>query len=335
MVSQRTARLSGIALIVLPILAVALARAMTFSDWAAANALVAALLFTWIVADSLVLATMARAPDHRPGAFAVTGMLAVAALIILTGAGGTVREAIFAMPPLVGAAMLTIALFVVWSALRFLHALKHGDGLEQAAIRALPGSAAAAIRFAIIESRVMRLALFGWRRDQDIPAGAEGFSYHRYLMPMVWVVLVLQGIELAAMHVLLRQWSPVVAWIWFGLGVAGGLWTVGLTQGFRIYPVLLAPDGVRVRSSILFDVLIPYDAIAGLVSGFGGEQVKANDTLNQAVLSWPNVMLALKQPVDIRPLIGRERQVNAVAMRIDESGAFVAALAKRVPTVQL
>ncbi|QPC98844.1 hypothetical protein [Qipengyuania soli] len=326
---QLPARLTGLAPIVLPLAVVALARAMTFTDWAVANTFWAALLFAWLVTDSLMLGTIAKAKDRRPGLHASLGALAIAAVVVLAGAAGPVRSTIHALPPLVAAAALTIALFLGWSALRFLAAVRQGQPIDAAAMEALPESMAPVVRFASAESRVMRLALFGWRRAQDIPAGAVGFSYHCYLLPMIWTLLVLQGIELAVMHFLLLQWNPTVAWIWFALGMAGGLWIMGLAQSFRIYPVLLTEEGLRVRSGIMIDVLVPYAAIGAQVSGFAREQVKDGGTFNQAVLSWPNVMLALDHPLRVKPLIGRAREVSAVAMRIDDSAAFNEALAAR------
>ena len=328
---QLPARLIRLAPIVLPLLAIALARAMTFTDWAAANAVLAALLFAWIVADSLLLATIAKAEDRKPGLRAMLGAGAAASVIVLVGAAAPVREAIHAMPPLLTAALLTLALYVAWSGALIARALAGGASVEDAAAIVLPPKL---VRFTSAESRIMRLALWGWRRGQDIPAGAEGFSYHRFLLPMIYVFLALQAIELAVMHFLLMQWNATVAWIWFALGVAGGLWIVGLAQGFRIHPVLLTEQGLRVRSGVIVDLLVPYNAIAGVVPSFGAEQVKAADTLNHAVLSWPNAMLELDRDLTVRPLIGAEQQVRRIALRIDESAAFLGALEDRVPQLR-
>ena len=66
---------------------------MTFTDWAAANVVLAALLFAWIVADSLLLATIAKAKDRKPGLRAMLGAGAAASVIVLVGAAAPVREA--------------------------------------------------------------------------------------------------------------------------------------------------------------------------------------------------------------------------------------------------
>ncbi|KWV94969.1 hypothetical protein [Erythrobacter sp. AP23] len=324
---QLSARLTGLAPIVLPILAIALARAMTHTDWAAANAVLAALLFAWIVADSLLLATIAKAEKRRPGARAMLGAAALASIIIVAGAAEPVRAAILSMPPLLAAAALTVTLFAIWSGAVFVRALAAGASREEAAALVFPPRL---VRFMSAEARIMRLALLGWRCGQDIPQGAQAFDYHRFLLPMIYVFLALQAIELAVMHFLLMQWNATVAWIWFGLGIASGLWIIGLAQGFRLHPVLLTDEGLRVRSGIMVDVLVPYAAIAGVVPSVDAEQVKAKDTLNHAVLSWPNVMLELDQPIIVRPLIGAERKIVRIALRIDDSAAFLAALEERL-----
>lgn len=317
------ARVIRFAPIVLPIFAIALARAMTHSAWAAAHAWLAALLFAWMVADSLILSTIAKAPDRRPGAYAVLGAAATASGIVLLGAAPPVRAAIFAMPPLLAAAGLTLAVFVLWSLGRVTARLVRGASLEQAAAAVLPP---ALVRFVALETRVMRLALFGWRRAQDVPEGAQAFDYHRYLLPLLYALLVLQAIELGVTHLLLWHWSPTAAWIALAASVGGLLWLIGLAQGFRIHPVLLTDAGLRVRSGVLLDVTVPYAGLRGPVTDFDAAQVKARDTLNQALLSWPNVMLDLAEPLTLRPAIGGERQVRRIALRIDDSAAFLAAL---------
>ncbi|MDP4573934.1 hypothetical protein Q9K02_02120 [Qipengyuania sp. G39] len=328
---QLPARLIRLAPIVLPLLAIAFARAMTFTDWAAANAALAALLFAWIVAESLLLATIAKAEDRKPGLRAMLGAGAAASVVVLVGAAAPVREAIHGMPPLLAAAALTLALFVAWSGALIVHTLSGGASVEEAAAIVLPPKL---VRFISAESRIMRLALCGWWRAQDVPAGAQGFSYHRFLLPMIYVFLALQAIELAMVHFLLMQWNATVAWIWFGLGIAGGLWIVGLAQGFRIHPVLLTEHGLRVRSGAMVDLLVPYDAIACIVPSFGAEHVKAADTFDHAMLSWPNAMLELDRELTVRPLLGAEQRVRRIALRIDESAAFLGALEDRVPQLR-
>ena len=198
------ARLIRFAPIVLPLLAIVLARAMTHSEWAAANAGLATLLFGWIVADSLLLATIAKAKDRRPGLRSMVGAAALASLVIIVGAGAPVRAAILALPPVMAALLLTIVLFVGWNLWEVAKASLAGASRQEAAMMVLPETL---VRFMALESRITRLALLGWRRPQDVPVGTLAFSYHRFLLPMIYVFFALQVIELAVMHFLLMQWN--------------------------------------------------------------------------------------------------------------------------------
>jgi hypothetical protein len=89
-----------------------------------------------------------------------------------------------------------------------------------------------------------------------------------------------------------------------------------------------------VRSGVMIDLLVPYQAIAGIVPSFGAEQVKAPGTLNHAVLSWPSAMLELDRELTVCPLLGVEQQVRRIALRIDDSAAFLDALEDRVPQLR-
>lgn len=324
---QLSARLTGLAPIILPIIAIALARAMTHTDWAAANVGLAALLFGWIVADSLLLATIAKAENKRPGLRALLGAAALASLVIMVGAAAPVRAQILAMPPVVAAFALTLGLFLAWSGVIIFQAIASGANKTEAAKLVMP---ARLVDFMALESQIMRFALLGWWRDQDVPQGAQAFDYHRFLLPMIYAFLVLQVIELVVMHFLLMQWNMTVAWIWFALGVAGVLWIIGLAQGFRIHPLLLTDEGLRVRSGLMVDVLVPFDGIAGFVTSLSAERVNSSGTLNQAVLSWPNVMIDLERPIRVEPMIGAARSVETIALRVDDSAAFTATLGQRI-----
>jgi len=324
---QRTARLTGLAPVILPALAILAARGMTYTDWAAANAALAALLFAWVVADSLVLATIAKAPDQRPAVRVVLGAAALAGVIIVIGAAEPVRMVIVSWPPVLAAIALTVGLYALWTAAVVIRARSAGASPEAAAELALPPKL---VRFLSLELRIMHLALLGWRRGQDIPVGAQAFGHPRSIFPMIDVFLGLQLIELAVMHVLLLQWSAIAAWIWSALGAAGALWAMGLAQAFRIHPVLLTDEGLRVRSGILVDAQVPYGEIARVVPSVASEQVTARDTLNHGLLAWPNIMLELHRPIAIKPLIGAPREVVRIALRIDDSAEFLAALNRRI-----
>lgn len=303
---------------------------MTHSDWAAANASLAALLFAWLVADTLGLLVLAKAPRDRHGLRALLGALTLASLVILVGASAPVRAALLAMPPLLVAMAAISALWLGWSAARFVAARRDGADLEAGFATILPPRLMHAMAR---EAAAMRLALFGWGLAPDVPEGASAHAYHRYLAPLLWVFLALQAIELAVVHLLLVQWQPTLAWVLFGVSIAGMLWFVALIKSIRLRPVLLTAEGVAVRGGLLVDLRVPFDAIARVGERFDPALLKDAATVNCAVLSEPNVTLTLARPLPMRGLLGGEKRVDRVALRLDEPEAFLAELRERAPSV--
>ncbi|WP_265561721.1 hypothetical protein [Sphingomicrobium arenosum] len=326
METQRLARAHPALFILLPILVVGGARALTFTDWAAANATIAALLFAWVVADTLGLVMLAKAPRSREGLRWLLGGLTLASLVILAGAAAPVRAAVLSMPPLLAAMGLVASLWLGWSAGLFGMALKQGASFEGAFATILPPRL---VHMMAKESAAMRLALFGWRLKPDVPARASAHRYDRYLAPMLWVFLGLQVIELGVMHLLLVHWNPTVAWIMFGLSMAGILWFVALIKSIRLKPVLLGDAGIAVRSGMVIDLLVPYDAIAAVGERFDADLLKDKTTVNCAILSEPNVTLTLSRAVSMTGFLGGEKRVERVALRLDEPEAFHAMLEAR------
>ena len=100
---------------ILPPLVVAGSLALIGTGWAAANPVVAAILFCWIVADALALATIAKHETMRPGPKAMLGAFAAASFVVLVGSRGPVRDAIMAMPAVPAALVLTIMAYLGWS----------------------------------------------------------------------------------------------------------------------------------------------------------------------------------------------------------------------------
>lgn len=326
MSTEHAARVRTFAPIVLPLLAIAAARSASYSDWAAANATLAALLLLWIAADSLALGVLAKAADNRPGLYPMLGAIAVGCIVATVGAAPPVREALLAMEPLVAAMALTVAAFLLWSAARFVGAWRNAGSLEAAYEAVFP---APLVRFARIESRMMRIGLLSWNAAPDVPAGARAFSYHRYLTPMLATFVALQLIELAVVHFLVSLWNETVALVLLALSVWGTIWLVALMKSFRLYPVLMDSRGIRVRSGALVDVDVPFAAIAGTAPMFDRDTLDAKDTLNTAILSSPNVCLDLAHPIAIPTFFGGSREIRRVAMRLEDSAGFLALFGER------
>lgn len=311
---------------ILPVLAIGLARTLTYTDWAAANASLAALLFAWLVADALALATIAKAPRFRPGLKPIMGALAIGSVVAMVGAAAPVRSALLQMPPLLAAMGATIAIYFAWSFIGAVREWAASRSLEAAASHFLP---ARLVKMLFAELRMMHLAVFRWNAPVDVPQGAQAFFYHRYLTPMIATLLALQVIELVVVHFLVSLWSETAAFILLALSLAGVLWLIALLKSFRIMPVLLDEDGLRVRSGAVVDAWIPRAAIAGPVACFDADTLKKKSTLNTAILSSPNICLTLSRPVEVPTFFGGKKSIERIAMRLEEPVRFLDALDQR------
>jgi hypothetical protein len=291
------------------------------------NTDLAAGLYAWIVADALLLALILKTPGHKPALFQVVGVVSLASMIIFFGASVPLQQVYLALPQVLVAAGATIAVFVSWSAFRVFSTWRKTGALAAGMERVLPSQL---VRSAISECRVLRLGLFQWNLPVDVPEGARAFAYHTYLTPMIATLLALQLIELSVVHFLVMLWNPLIAWIMLALSLWGVIWTLALLKGFRIKPVLITADTVRVRSGMIYDFDVPIECIVDAQTGFSSEELAEKQVLNLAILSSPNVSLRLAEPITIGTFLKREKQISGVALRLDESAEFMAELfAKR------
>jgi hypothetical protein len=130
--------------------------------------------------------------------------------------------------------------------------------------------------------------------------------------------------ETIAAHVLLSMWSARAAWVLTALSVYTLLWLAAAFQAARLRPVVVSEDQLLVRSSLLWTVEVPRDAI---------ECVRAVDdaprdkrVLRAALGTSPVLLVTLKRPVRARGPFGTHRTVDAIALYVDEPARLRAAL---------
>lgn len=150
----------------------------------------------------------------------------------------------------------------------------------------------------------------------------QAFFYHRAIAPMLWVFVALASVELVVVHLFLSHWVPTAALILSALTLASVAWLVRAILRFPRLPVLLAPDALVMRVGTLKALTIPLTDVAGLRDAWDAEALRSRDVLNLALIAYPNVVIDLRRPH------GRRRPVMAIAHRLDDPTAFVAALAQ-------
>ncbi len=320
-----------IAATVAPFVIVALAGLAVRTPLAASYPFAALFLFLWIVADTLMLSLVARS-SGKPGWRDVLGVLAGASLTVGVASPQALRVALLDTPILAVTMAMVVLGHIAWATARASRKVvtSRTDRKERWVSAGSEFFPPALVRLAVAEIAVLHMALFRWGGPADVPPNARAFAYHKHLTPMCVTLLVLSAIEIAVYHLLVGYWSRTATAVMFVLSDVSFVYLVGLIKSFRFRPILLTPEGVRVRAGFLMDQLVPLNAIAAVESDFTGAKVRDPATLNAALLAWPNIMLRLERPLHRRSFLKKRGPYNCVAFRLDDPEQFIRVVAWRL-----
>ena len=149
------------------------------------------------------------------------------------------------------------------------------------------------------------------------------FGYHAKLAPLLWVFIGLATIELLVVHFLISFWSGRVAAILSLLSLAMIVWLVLLIRSMKRLPVVVERDRLVMRTGSLIAVEVAGTNISAVRMNFVSEALKSASVLNFALLSYPNVLVELREPFP-----RRRRRISAIAHCVDDPVGFAAAAEK-------
>jgi hypothetical protein len=175
---------------------------------------------------------------------------------------------------------------------------------------------------------LMWRSLYRWvfRRPLTSRSGASTWGYARAGTPIIWTFIVLNAIEIPALHLLLPWHVARVV-----LDIAGGyglIWMLGLLASRKVYPHVLDPDGLQVRSGGTLTLPVPWTAVAGvrrhtrILSGGKALQV-TGDVVSVAVLHQTNVEVSLREPTPVPLPDGSRPEVRELCFYADDPEPLV------------
>lgn len=171
-------------------------------------------------------------------------------------------------------------------------------------------------------------------RRPDVPAGGTGIGYHRPVLTVLIIFIVLSAVEIPIIDLIVHRW-PEVRIAFLVLGIWGLTWMIGLLCAMLLRPHTVAPEGVRVRSGLEVDVPIPWEAIASVEIRHRVDEPKQPRITESAtgreyaerMQDETNILIELEHPLAVRlPGLhprGGAHLVTSVRLWADEPRQFL------------
>jgi hypothetical protein len=178
-------------------------------------------------------------------------------------------------------------------------------------------------------------SLYLWmrRRVSAQRPGDVAVGYAAAISPIIWAFIVLNLIEIPALHIML-PWQKARFLVDLA-GVYSLFWMLGLLASIKVHPHLVTGTGLRVRYGASVDFTIPWEAIASAGSRIrslqGNRTVRfEGSTVRIGVGSQTNIDIVLREPLVLPlPKTGGE-PVTAVHIYADDPNAFLAEVKPRL-----
>ena len=180
-------------------------------------------------------------------------------------------------------------------------------------------------------------SLYRWAfRRPRVPAGASGFAYHSPVMTILVIFIVLSAVELPIVDLIVHPW-PWIRIPLLILGIWGLTWMFGLLLAYLTRPHAVGPEGIRARLGADLEADLPWDVVESVERSrdVTEKAPKVRDephgrTLAIRIANETNVLIVLERPVSVH-VGGREAEVDAVRLWVDDLDGFLDAVRTHIP----
>jgi hypothetical protein len=171
-------------------------------------------------------------------------------------------------------------------------------------------------------------------RRPAIPRGAAGFSYHKPVLTVLIIFIVLSAVEIPIVDLIVHRW-PVVRISFLILGIWGVTWMFGFLCAYLMKPHTVGPDGIRVRQGLEVDLAFSWDDIASVARNKRVDEPKSprfdetddSRTLVFRMQDETIIEIELERPTTVRlpggGAKGGEQTITGVRIWVDDSTAFM------------
>lgn len=179
------------------------------------------------------------------------------------------------------------------------------------------------------ELAVFYYSLLSWWRRPHVPHGMRPFSVHQRggVTAILYVMAAMGVLETAILHIVVQHWSARVAWALTAFDLYGVFWLIAAARALVLRPILVDADTIVFRASLWWTVAVDRANVAE-VRPFSGPRVKrgSSDPLSLAWFTTPSVLVRFQEPVMATGLWGRKQSAAAIAVPVDDVGAFLRAV---------
>ena len=151
--------------------------------------------------------------------------------------------------------------------------------------------------------------------------GEQRFANHRGIEPLLWAFVALATIEVLVVHLVVSSHWHRAAWPLTTVTGLSLLLIVRWVRSFRRLPHRLSERELVLNLGLLRSVTVPLSSIAAVRDQWDGEVLRDKATLSLSPIAYPNRMIELDPP-----LAGKRCALRRIAFRVDDPGAFDAAI---------
>jgi hypothetical protein len=171
-------------------------------------------------------------------------------------------------------------------------------------------------------------------RRPAIPRGAAGFSFHKPVLTVLIIFIVLSAVEIPIVDLIVHRW-PVVRVAFLILGIWGVTWMFGFLCAYLMKPHTVGPDGIRVRQGLEIDLAFSWDDIASVARNKRVDEPKSprfEETDAARILVYrmqdeTDIEIELERPIVVRlpggGAKGGEQTITGLRIWVDDPRAFM------------
>lgn len=179
-------------------------------------------------------------------------------------------------------------------------------------------------------------------RRPAIPPGGSGFRYHKPVLTILIIFIVLSTLEIPIVDLIVHQWLPARIFCLI-LGIWGVTWMIGLLCAYFMRPHTVGPEGIRVREGLEIDIPLSWDDVAVVSKRRHIDEPKTprvmetneEPTLALRMQTETNVEIELERRTMIH-LPGNQpkggtHEVSIVRIWVDDLEGFMASVREHIP----